>query len=197
MSRAAVKRLDELVQIIDTAMAEAARKSGRWLACRPGCYHCCIGPFPITQLDALRLRHGLAELKARDPAKAALLLERAVASVERIRRDFPDDPLGGVLATENAPDEEPCPALDRDTGTCDLYAARPITCRIFGPAVRFGANSVATCELCYTGATDEEIGACEVEVDPNDLESQLLEELAQSTGVSGETIVAFALAEAS
>src|SRR5215472_1603085 len=194
MGQTAVSRLDELVQIVDTAMAEAARKSGSWLACRPGCYQCCIGPFPITQLDALRLKQGLAELKARDPAKAALLLERAVASVERIRRDFPDDPLGGVLATENAADDEPCPALDRDTGTCDLYAARPITCRIFGPAVRFGANSVATCELCYTGATDEEIAACEMEVDPNGLESQLLEELAQSTGVSGETIVAFALA---
>jgi len=197
MSRAAVNRLDELVQIVDTAMAEAARKSGSWLACRPGCYQCCIGPFPITQLDALRLRQGLAELKSRDPTRAALLLERAVASVERLRRDFPDDPLGSVLATENAAQDEPCPALDRNTDTCDLYAARPITCRTFGPAVRFGENSLATCELCYTGATDEEISACEVEVDPDDLESQLLEELAESKGVSGETIVAFALTEAS
>ena len=63
--------------------------------------------------------------------------------------------------------------------------------------MRFGENSLATCELCYTGATDEEIAACAVEVDPDDLESQLLEELAESKGVSGETIVAFALTAAS
>src|SRR5690242_261004 len=40
------------IQIVDAATAEAARRSGPWLACRPGCTQCCIGPFPITQLDA-------------------------------------------------------------------------------------------------------------------------------------------------
>ena len=37
----------ELVQIVDAAMAEAARRSGSWLVCRLGCTQCCIGPFPI------------------------------------------------------------------------------------------------------------------------------------------------------
>jgi hypothetical protein len=37
-----------LVQIVDSAMAEAARRSGDWLVCRPGCTQCCIGPFAIT-----------------------------------------------------------------------------------------------------------------------------------------------------
>ena len=52
----------DLVQILDAALAEAARKSGPWLACRLGCTECCKGPFPITRLDALRLRAGLDEL---------------------------------------------------------------------------------------------------------------------------------------
>ena len=55
-----------LLQIVDAALAEAARKSGAWLVCRPGCTECCLGPFPITQLDARRLREGLAELERRD-----------------------------------------------------------------------------------------------------------------------------------
>ena len=55
-----------LIQIVDAALAEAARKSGPWLVCRPGCTGCCMGPFPITQLDARRLREGLAELESRD-----------------------------------------------------------------------------------------------------------------------------------
>ncbi len=60
----------KLVQIIDSALAEAARKSGEWLVCRPGCTQCCMGPFAINQLDAERLRHGLGELETRDPQRA-------------------------------------------------------------------------------------------------------------------------------
>jgi hypothetical protein len=40
-------------------------------------------------------------------------------------------------------------------------------------------------------ATDEEIEACEMNPDPDDLESSLLREIEQTTGVHGQTIVAF------
>jgi Fe-S-cluster containining protein len=176
-----VKGANQLVQIVDQAMAEAVRKSGSWLACRIGCHECCIGPFPITQLDALRLRAGLAELETDDPERAARVLQRARASVER--------------ALDETDEDEPCPALDPETGACDLYAARPITCRMFGPAVREpGGQSLAVCELCFRGATDEEIAACAVEIDPN-LETDLLQELEKTTGASGDTTVALALCE--
>ncbi len=177
-------------------MAEAARRSGSWLACRPGCFECCIGPFPITQLDAIRLREGLAALEAHDLPRAERVRRRARASAERIRREYPDDPVGSVLAIVEAAEDELCPALDPETHTCDLYGARPITCRTFGPAVRFGAESLAVCELCYRGASDAEIAACEVAVDPDDLEGALLHDLAKR-GAAGETTVAFALLEAS
>jgi Fe-S-cluster containining protein len=191
----------ELVRIVDAAMAEAARKSGSWLACRPGCAECCIGPFAITQLDALRLRRGLDEVARRDAALAERIRARARDSVARLLPDFPGDPETGVLAEgEEAEErfaglaeEEPCPALDPQTRTCDLYAARPITCRTFGPAVRCGADAVGVCELCYHGASDEEIASCEVEIDPGGLESDLLVELEAATGERGQTIVAFAL----
>jgi Fe-S-cluster containining protein len=182
----------DLIQIVDAAMAEAVLKSGSWLACRPGCSECCIGPFPITQLDARRLHAALAALEIEDPARANRVRRRARLSAGRISRDFPENPVASVLAREDAFKDEPCPALDPQTGTCDLYAARPITCRIFGPAVRFGSQSVAVCELCYRSATDEQIAACQVEVDPEDLESKLLRELDRP--LPAETIVAFALA---
>jgi len=183
-----------LIQIIDTAMAEATRKSGAWVVCRPGCYQCCLGPFPITPLDALRLREGLAALERTDPARAASLRHRARHAAERIREAFPDDSLRATLETEDAFDHQPCPALDPQTGTCDLYASRPITCRTFGPAVRLGPESLAVCELCYHGATDDQIAACEVQADPAGLENELLQELEKTGGDTRETIVAFALA---
>jgi Fe-S-cluster containining protein len=190
-------RDQELVQIVDAAMAEAVRKSGSWLLCRPGCHECCLGVFPITQLDAQRLRSGLAELERSDPRRASRLRMRAQASAERIRREFPAEPLQAVLDSEEAADDEACPALDPDNGTCDLYSARPITCRTFGPPVRFASDALAVCELCFRGASDAQIAACEVVVHPHNLERRLLEELETTTGACGETIVAFALAAAS
>jgi hypothetical protein len=54
-------------------------------------------------------------------------------------------------------------------------------------------GGLGVCELCYHGASDEEIAACEMEVDPDDLEEKLLKKVAVKTGVRGQTIIAFAL----
>jgi Fe-S-cluster containining protein len=190
-----------LIQIVDAAMAEAARKSGPWLVCRLGCTQCCIGPFPISQLDSIRLQRGLAELEENDPERAQRVRERARESVARIASGFPGDPATGQLAEgEDAEarfadfaDDEPCPALDPETGGCDLYGARPMTCRTFGPPVRCGPEAVGVCELCFEGASEAEIADCEVEVDDDGLESALLEEL-EAGGARGQTLVAFSLA---
>ncbi len=194
-----LQRDQELIQIVDTALDEAQRRSGSWLACRVGCVQCCIGPFPITPLDAARLRAGFSELAVRDPDRARRVRDRARASVARFRRDFPDDPIARVLEIEDAADDEPCPVLDPQSGACELYAARPITCRTFGPAIRFRSDSeehsLAVCELCYVGASDGQIAACQVEVDIG-LESEIVRDLEHSTGSGGDTLVAFALADA-
>ena len=177
-------------------MAEAARRSGSWLVCRPGCTECCIGPFAITQLDALRLRDGLRALAAADPTRAAAVRARAAFYVSATAAIYPGDPLTGALKNEDslpdAMDDLPCPALDPATGWCDLYSSRPITCRTFGPAVRAGAETPAACELCYSGATDQEILQCAVETDREGLEARILADLEQQ-GIAGETIVAYAL----
>jgi len=192
-----------LIQIIDSAHAEAARKSGAWLACRPGCSQCCIGVFPISQLDVRRLQAGLEDLKQDDPARAARVVARARDSVERLRGEFPGDAKTGLLEEsdeaearfEDFANDEPCPALDPQTQTCDLYASRPMTCRVFGPAVRGADGAVGACELCYQGASDEQIAECAVEMDPGDTESPLTAKLEAETGVRGMTIVAWCLAE--
>lgn len=167
----------ELVQIVDGALAEAARRSGSWLVCRPGCTQCCHGPFEISQLDAQRLRKGLADLERDNPKRAAEVRARATHAVSLA--EFGDD--------------DPCPALDPDTGTCDLYTSRPITCRCFGPPVVCESGTVGVCELCFDGASDEAIAACIVDVDPDGLESVLIEEMERATGMHGMTTVALSL----
>jgi hypothetical protein len=60
-----------LIQIVNSALADAFQKSRQWLACKPGCSQCCVGVFAINQLDAIRLRKGLGELERQDPRRAA------------------------------------------------------------------------------------------------------------------------------
>jgi Fe-S-cluster containining protein len=191
----------KLIQIVDSALADATQRSGKWLACRPGCTQCCIGAFSINQLDALRLQRGLADLAKREPERAARIRQRARESAARLAPEFPGDPVSGVLRegeeaerqfTDFANDE-PCPVLDEKTGLCELYDSRPMTCRVFGPPVR-SEDGLGVCELCFQGATDKEIAACEMKPDPDDLESRLLAELEKKTGKHGNTIIAFCLA---
>jgi len=192
----------KLIQIVDAALADATRRSKGWLVCRKGCTQCCIGVFAINQLDAARLQCGLKELAMRDPARAAAVTDRARESVWRLSREFPGDPATGLLGTskrerqrfESFANEEPCPALDPVEGTCDLYESRPMTCRTFGPPVRAEGGGLGVCELCYQSCSEEEIAACEMVPDPDDLESRLLREVERSTGKRGDTIIAFALA---
>jgi len=201
MHPASPSRDQALVQIVDSALADTARSSGKWLVCRAGCTQCCIGVFPINQLDALRLREGLAKLEECAPQRAERVRQCARDAVSRLSKDFPGDPTSGLLAEGEAAEQrfaefandEPCPALDPETGLCELYEARPMTCRVFGPPVR-SADGLGVCGLCFQGATDEEIAACEMNPDPEDLESTLVAEVEKATGAKGQTIVAFCLA---
>jgi Fe-S-cluster containining protein len=191
----------KLVQIVDAALADAKRRSGDWLICKPGCTPCCIGVFAIDQLDALRLQEGLAELAADDPPRGARVRERARESITRIGSEFPGDVQTGVLSNddeaaarfEEFANNEPCPALDPEHGTCDLYQWRPMTCRVFGPPVR-SDGGLGVCDLCYHGTSTDEIKSCEMNLDEaNALQAKMVGDLEKS-GTGGRTIVAFALA---
>jgi len=187
----------ELVQIMDAALADAAARSGHWLACRPGCDQCCSGVFRIGPLDAERLREGLTTLAEVNPEKTDLIRDRVRQSVARLTPDFPGDTETGTLFEdeeslerfEDFADDEVCPVLDPVTGRCDLYAHRPMTCRTFGPPVRTADESFGVCELCFIGAPAETVAAAELHLPDPALEATLEEQ----TGVSGTTIVAFAL----
>ena len=180
------KNDQELIQIVDAALADAVHRSGEWLACKPGCSQCCVGVFAISQLDAHRLRQGLSQL---DPEKAARVRERVASTLNTLQDGFPGDFAGGTVDEddprfEDFGNEIVCPVLDPETKTCDLYTARPMTCRTFGPALR-NAEGIGTCELCFVGATEREITAALMDDSFFAEEEQLSEQLgAEATTVA-------------
>jgi len=188
----------QLVQIVDAATADAARRAGTWLKCTPGCTQCCVGVFPIAQLDAARLREGLAMLDSTDGERASAVRRRAQQAVARLAPEFPGDAQTGILDHEQSErfedfaNDEPCPALDPATGLCDLYAARPIACRVFGPPLRT-EEGLGVCELCFVGADPGTVSACAVHLDTDTMEAALNAESEKLLGMAGNTIVAWAL----
>lgn len=191
----------ELVQIVDASLADASLRAhtpagDSWLACRSGCTPCCHGVFRISMLDAERLRGTLRALQAVDRPRAEAIETRALRFVEALSSRFPGDPSSGMLDEEDLrwegfadlPDADAaCPVLDPETGRCELYAGRPLTCRVFGPPVR-NEDGIGVCELCYVGASEETVLAGEMVLTHHELEETLNAELP-----AGETVIAWAL----
>ncbi|MCC6965263.1 MAG: YkgJ family cysteine cluster protein [Nitrospira sp.] len=110
------------------------------LPCSQGCCECCIGIFPITQLDVLELHRGLRQLP---PDNRTAIVTRAREQIAALELAYPD-----LRSTPNLDEWEdsrldaiaerfadlPCPALATG-GRCSIYAFRPITCRTMGVPV--------------------------------------------------------------
>ena len=195
---------DQLIQIVDTAVADAYQRGGHHLVCHPGCSQCCIGVFPIAHEDAARLSAGLETLHQTDPERAAKIRTRVADSLTRLDPWFPGDLTTGILNEdheaailfEEFANDEPCPVLDPTTGTCDLYEHRPILCRTFGPPMRTEEQNLATCELCFIHAATEEIAAAELDPTIPAQEAASNEAFNAAHNVHGETLIAYALRDA-
>ena len=206
ITREELRRLDTRLRgSLDATFEQARERAREYLVCRPGCTECCIGPFGITILDAWRLQEGWRELRSCDPGRAQAVLQRARSQAERFAPTLPGiegaavgaDKCGECFFERWA--EVPCPALDPASGTCDLYAHRPVSCRNFGPPVRIGAENLPPCRLCFVGAPADKIERSRVEPDRDGLEGALVSALAEDARAGqqdgDETLVAFALVQ--
>jgi Fe-S-cluster containining protein len=140
-------------------------------------------------------------LSETDPERAARIRTRVATSLTRLDPWFPGDRTTGILNEdheaailfEEFANDEPCPVLDLDHGTCDLYEHRPILCRTFGPPMRTAEDNLATCELCFIHATTEEIAASELDPTIPAQEEASNEAFNTAHNLHGQTLIAYAL----
>ncbi|HEX8749808.1 MAG TPA: YkgJ family cysteine cluster protein [Nitrospira sp.] len=120
--------------------------------CHAGCSHCCIGPFPITQLDVSLLQEGLEHLPS---DQRSCIEKRAVEQVTACEAAFPR--LRQARYLDHWSDEDidrlvsdfhrlPCPALS-DEGLCALYEYRPLACRSMGIPIEEGGMVNGACTI--------------------------------------------------
>lgn len=123
------------------------------LPCRRGCCRCCIGPFAITQLDAVAIQRGLDTLEpaVRDDirSKARQQAEEMAAAFPQLRESASLDAWreADLDALAHRFSDRPCPALRAEDGSCRIYPFRPVTCRVMGIPVESAGMVVGACEV--------------------------------------------------
>lgn len=127
-----------LWQRSDAAFAQVAASFPNEVRCGSGCDDCCHAVFDLTPAEALALALAFRRLPRNARREILRRAEKAEALFDQVARQ----------ALEQAPEERlitfsrarvACPLLEK--GRCLLYAARPLTCRLYGIPVAGGGES--------------------------------------------------------
>lgn len=135
-----IERLKAAFTVADRAWsASAERSTPGELACRAGCFGCCVGLFEISLPEAALVRAGVAALP---PALREDVVRRSRRIVDESARTFPGDAAAGILDPDRSGEaddayfeviaDRACPMLDLPSGACRIYEHRPVTCRTYG-----------------------------------------------------------------
>ncbi len=157
----------------------------------------------MTRLDLWRLRRGMARLRVDNPEKATAIAERARRAVAELRDGFPGNESTGKLDDNvtrldrffEGHSDLACPVLDPETGRCELYVARPVACRTYGPPIGFGAQLAPHCELCFQGADADEIERCRMRPDREGIEARAQAAAGAGADEPWDTLIAYAVAD--
>jgi Fe-S-cluster containining protein len=187
-----IDRLKQAFRIADAAWARSAAGTipGE-LACRAGCFGCCVGLFDISVPEAALVRAGVARLSVQDRED---VVRRSQGIVTESAAAFPGDAAAGLLyqgRSEEADDhyfalvaDRACPMLELPTGRCRIYEERPITCRTYGFAwARDAAVFHPPCGLNLPGAPEERQLATSVDIGLLDQAEDVDRELATTLGI--------------
>jgi Fe-S-cluster containining protein len=139
-----------IVDQVDAVFRKVQEEHESCVRCRVGCSDCCHALFDLTLIEALYIKAWFDQL-FKDNAKA-LVIEKANEAdraVFRLKRQaFKDHENGkpeAEILEEMASHRIRCPLLNSDD-QCELYAQRPITCRLYGIPTVIG-DKAHTCGL--------------------------------------------------
>lgn len=199
-----IERLKSAFRAADRAWsASADRAVPGEVACRAGCFGCCVGLFEISLPEAALIRAGVARLASGERDD---VVRRARRIAEDSAAAFPGDARFGLLdadRTEEADDayfevvaDRACPMLELPSGRCRIYEERPVTCRTYGFAWANGGEVIhPPCGLNLPGATPDRVLETSIDVALFDEADGLDREIAAGLGLEPgrETTVAHAV----
>ncbi|MDY0163823.1 YkgJ family cysteine cluster protein [Desulfobotulus sp.] len=144
------KQYEVLVASAEKAFNRVRELHPEAVRCATRCSDCCHALFDLSLVEALYINQKFSETFS--GAKKHAILERANRAdrkIYRIKKDAVKARDEGVSEVEilgrMSMERVPCPLLGEDD-TCELYAFRPITCRLYG--IPTSSNGVShTCGM--------------------------------------------------
>jgi Fe-S-cluster containining protein len=139
---------EKLCREADTLFQKVKQQCPEEVACDNGCTDCCYALFDLSLVEAMYINSAFQQKL--DQAKRSEILKRADQADRQTHK------LKYYIAKEQKKGKDTseilqqagsyrvrCPLLD-DQGRCELYEARPVTCRIYGIPMAIG-NETHTC----------------------------------------------------
>ena len=144
------KRYEALAAQAEAAFDKIQQEHPECVKCAKECSDCCHALFDVTLIEALYMNYKFTA--AFEGNALETLLERANKSdrvIHKLKRDATKALNSGATESEllakMAEYRVPCPLLNA-SNLCDLYAHRPITCRLYGVPTAIGGQG-HTCGL--------------------------------------------------
>jgi len=133
---------EALVALSEKTFKQVAEQYAEQVNCRIGCDDCCYALFDLSLIEAIYINHKFNE--AFNASRLASLKEaanRIDRQIHKIKRSAHRDLMAGkneeLILMEMAAVRVECPLLN-DAHQCELYAHRPITCRLYGIPTAIG-----------------------------------------------------------
>ena len=131
-----VAQVDKIFDAVQEAHKDCVR-------CKVYCCDCCYAVFDVSLMEAVYINHRFnRSLDRRERRKILRRAEKADRKFYQIKRELQKMHLKEGKSAEEvllhlAKERVPCPLLNDDK-LCDLYAERPITCRVYGIPTSIG-----------------------------------------------------------
>lgn len=144
------EKYESLVNQVESVFEKVKKDHPDNVSCKPGCSDCCHALFDLTLIEAMYIRSRFVDKFGADEKR--VLLEKANKADRQIYKikkkafkEFEESQNEVEILGKMAMEKVRCPLLN-DDNECDMYEARPLTCRIYG--VPTSSNGVGhTCGI--------------------------------------------------
>ncbi|MCG6909751.1 MAG: YkgJ family cysteine cluster protein [Deltaproteobacteria bacterium] len=144
------KEYEALLDLADKTFEKIREQYPDLVKCRLGCADCCYALFDLPLIEALYVNYHFNDtFKGGDKNAYLESVNRIDRKIHQLKRKVVKDLEGGKteeeILNELSGVRVRCPLLNAQD-RCDLYAFRPITCRLYGIPTSIGGKG-RTCGL--------------------------------------------------
>ncbi|MFO7964818.1 MAG: YkgJ family cysteine cluster protein [Desulfobacterales bacterium] len=133
---------EALSKAADAIFEKVKQEFPECVKCRIQCTDCCYALFDLSLIEAMyinyRFNEAFEEQVKADVIEKANRADRIIHKIKRqAHKDFENGKKESDILAEVAKEKVRCPLLN-SRNRCDLYASRPITCRLYGIPTEIG-----------------------------------------------------------